>query len=211
MVIKLICSDCNGVLNNVDKDYSRSGWYSTISIDNRDLYNNINKFLFLSGKKYLVSSWMSGEITYKDINRIVADKFNLDFSYLNEKLVESAKNIEINWDLINIYQKYRKIGLKVVITSDNMDIFSEYTVPSKNLNNYFDCIFNSYDLKFLKESDEFKLYKQIAKDNGLELSEVLIVDDAEKLIEKAKEIGFSTYLYNQNTYKDFENILSKML
>lgn len=211
MTIKLVCSDCNGVLNNVDGDYSKSGWYSNISSDNSNLYDEINKFLFRSNKKYLISSWMSGEINYKDINKIIANNFEIDYEYLNEKLVESAKNLELNWDLINIYQKYRKNGLKVYITTDNMDIFSLYTVPANNLNNYFDNIYNSSNLKNLKENNEFKLFKEIANDNNLKSEEIIIVDDSKEVIEKAKENGFNTYLYNQDTYSNFENELFKML
>lgn len=212
MSIKLICTDCNGVLNNVDGDYSKSGWWTTVGCE---LYDKIFKLLFKNnetdGKRYLMSSWMSGEISYKDMNRFVSSVFGIDENYLNDKLVESAKNLVLNWDLIKIFEKQRKNGLKVMITTDNMDIFSEYTVPANELNKYFDNIFNSADLGYLKTDDEFKLYKKIAQDNNLKLSEVLVVDDGKKLIKKAEEIGFSVYLYNQETYMDFESTLDEML
>lgn len=128
---------------------------------------------------------------------------------MQRHLEESARILELNWDLIDIYQKYRKKNVKVVITSDNMDVFSEQTVPYNKLNNYFDEIYNSSDLGYLKETNDFELYRNLAKTNSLELDEVLIVDDTEKLINNAKDLGFSTYLYNQDTFGNFEKFCEK--
>lgn len=211
MTIKLICSDSNGVLNNVHQDYSRAGcgWWSSIINDDPKLYEKINNFVF-GESKYLCNSWMCNEISSRDMNKILSDRFEVDENYLEKMSVESGKGLLLNWDLINIYQKQRKKGLKVVITTDNMDVFSLYTVPFNNLNDYFDDIFNSAELGHLKEYDDFRLYKKIAEDNGLKLSEILIVDDTKKLIDKAEKIGFSTYLYNQDTYMNFENVLNDL-
>ena len=153
MTIKLICSDCNGVLNNVDGDYSKTGWYSTILQDNYELYNKISKFLFRSGKNYFINSWMSGEINYKDINSILAINFDTSIDYLNKKLIDSAAKLELNWKLVKTYQYFREKGLKIFITTNNMDIFSLYTVPAQNLNNYFDKIYNSFDINLIDESN----------------------------------------------------------
>lgn len=211
LAIKLICSDFDGVLSNVDRDFSKNGWYSSLREDDKILSNDIQNFLFKSNRKFLISSWMSGEINYKDINAIIANRFDFDYSYLEKQLINSAKKLKLNWNLIETYQKHRKNGVKVVLTTDNMDIFSLYTVKENNLNVYFDNIYNSFDLKSLKTSNEFELYKNIAKENNIELYEILIVDDGEKMIEKAKSIGFTTYLYNQSTYFDFERDLCKIL
>lgn len=201
MTIKLICSDCNGVLNNVDGDYSKSGWYSTIAVDDAELYAKINKFLF--SKKYLISSWMSGEIGYRDINKIVASNFDVRYDYLNEKLIESAKKLELNWDLIRTFQNFRKGGGRVVITSDNMDIFTLYTVAANNLNDYFDGIYNSSDIGHLKDFDNFQLYRNLAEENGVSFAEVLVVDDSRRIINGVMELGFAGYLYNLDTCRKF--------
>lgn len=209
MAIKLICSDCNGVLNNVDGDYSKSGFYSTIANENEELYRAINEFLFRGGSKHLGRAWMAGEISYTDLNTILSLKFNCEYSYLNSKLEESARLLELNWDLIKIYQRFRKNNIKVVITSDNMDIFSRQTVPHNKLNDYFDEIYNSSDLKHLKEENEFELYRKLANKYGLNTKEVLIVDDGQRLIRKARKLGFSAYLYNQNTCDKFESWMNQ--
>jgi len=211
MAIKLICSDCNGVLNNVDGDYSKSGWYSTVSTDDVSLYNQIYRFLFASNRRYLIYSWMAGEITYKDINRIIADYFKVDRDYLTKKLIESAKNLELNWNLIDVFQRCRKDGIKATITSNNMDIFSLYTVPANNLNNYFDEIYNSSNIGYLKDFNDFELYKNIAKKYNIDVSEILVIDDSRRILESLENIGFSVYLYNNDTYMNFESALNEML
>jgi hypothetical protein len=54
----------------------------------------------------------------------------------NKILTESIKEYEWNWDLINLYQVYRQKGIKVFITTDNMDIFDIlYTVFKKLAHN----------------------------------------------------------------------------
>ena len=85
MNIKLICSDCDGVLANVDHDYSKSGYY--VNKDNIQTYDCIHKFVFQS--KYLIKSWMVNEITYGEINKIIADRLNIREEKIKDILKQS--------------------------------------------------------------------------------------------------------------------------
>jgi FMN phosphatase YigB (HAD superfamily) len=212
MTIKLICSDCDGVLANIDHDYSKSGYYVGIRKKNQKTYDNIQRFLGNTdcgwdANRFLLKAWMNGEITYKELNRMIAYKFDCDPDYLDKELLKSAEELEMNWTLIELYQKYRKNGIKVVITTDNMDIFSLGTIPANKLDLYFDKIYNSFDLKILKRDNNFGLYKKIAEENELKLEEVLIVDDTVSLIDRGKELGFSVYLFNSSSCNGFEKWL----
>jgi len=173
-MVKLICSDCNGVLDHVNHDYSQTGYYNTKE-SGFELYSKINKIIFES--KYLNKSWMVNELSFEEMNLILSNKLNVEKEYLDKILIQSIKEIKWNWDLINLYQKYRKQGIKVIITTDNMDIFSKIAIPYNNFDKYFDKIFNSADIKLLKIENNYQFLNDISNEYGLNTNEILIIDD----------------------------------
>jgi FMN phosphatase YigB (HAD superfamily) len=200
-MIKLICSDCNGVLDHLDHDYSKFGYYITKE-SNSEILDNIQKILW--NNKYLVKSWMKNEISYEDVHLILSSKTNIAKEYYDKILIQSIKEFEWNWDLINLFQKYRQQGIKVIMTTDNTDVFSTIAIPYNNFNKYFDKIYNSSELKLLKGEDNYRFFDNIAKEFTLSPNEILIMDDNKTIIEETKNIGYKTYLYNMETYKNFE-------
>jgi FMN phosphatase YigB (HAD superfamily) len=197
-MIKLICCDCNGVLEHIDHDYTKSGIY----VDDSEVIGKINNFIF--GTKHLLNSWMTGEITYKELNKLLSYKFNVNEKYLDDLLVQNMNDFIWNWDLIKLFQKHRNQRIKVFITTNNNDIFTLVAVPKNNFNKYFDKIYNSADIKYLKEENNLQLFKEISLEYKIEESEMLIIDDNKSIIKKADELGYKTYLYNSETSNDFE-------
>lgn len=204
-MIKLILSDFDGVLNNVERDYTNTGFYTTIRNENPELMQKIANFLFKSSSGYITKAWMQGDISYKELNMLMARKFNTTEDYLNKCLIESVKKMKLNENLINFYQKQRAINTKVCIMSDNMDIFSEVSVQHFNLNKYFDKIYNSADLKQLKRDKNCELAKKIANEFDCEYKDILVIDDGKKLLDELNEYGFKTFLYNNETQNQLEN------
>ena len=66
-MIKLILSDFDGVLNNVERDYTNTGFYTTIRNENPELMQKIANFLFKSSSGHITKAWMSGDISYKEL------------------------------------------------------------------------------------------------------------------------------------------------
>jgi FMN phosphatase YigB (HAD superfamily) len=205
-MVKIICSDCNGVLEHIAHNYSKSGYY-VIKNGNNEKSSKITKIIYES--KYLINSWMVNEITFEEINKILSIRLGIDEEYLNNLLVKSIKEFEWNWELINIYQKNRQNGIKVIMTTDNMDIFTKIAVPENNFNDYFDKIYNSSDLKCLKAENNLKLFFDICNEYKINPNEMLIIDDNKTFIEKAIELGYRTYLYNMETKNNFEEWFDK--
>ncbi|HSQ97111.1 MAG TPA: HAD family hydrolase [Rickettsiales bacterium] len=209
-MIKLILSDFDGVLSNVDRDFITTGFYTTIRNENPELMQNIGNFLFKSSSGHINRAWMQGEISYKELNTLMARKFNTTENYLNKHLIESVKKMKLNESLINFYQKQRLEGIKVCIMSDNMDIFSEVSIKHFNLDKYFDKIYNSADVKQLKRDKNCELAKRITNEFGYENKDVLVIDDSEKLLGELNEYDFKTFLYNNKTQDQFENWFAKL-
>lgn len=209
----MICSDCDGVLANVaDRKYEESGFYIYVYKANSALYDKINDFVFSDKKngRRLLDAWMVGAITHKQINRILAENFGCDPDYLDESLLRGCREMKFDWNLIGLFQKYREMGLKVFITTDNIDAFSDVTVPTQKLKKYFDKIYNSFSAGMLKIDNNCQLFRNIAEENLLTPAETLILDDNEKIIGAAEKLGFKTYLYNYRTYLDFEKWFLKL-
>jgi FMN phosphatase YigB (HAD superfamily) len=207
MAIKLICSDCNGVLEHVNQDYSKTGYYvsqKTVPAEQQEMLCLIREYIFSRAAKSLLESWMRNEISYKQFNKIAAGKFNQDDEFLNRTLELSVTEFEWNWDLINLYQHYRKRGIGVVMTTDNMDIFSLVAVPFNKFDTMFDKIYNSADIGMLKDDNNLQLFKDITCEYDLSFDEILIIDDGKPFLDKACNLGFKTYLYNAETCKNFE-------
>ncbi|MDD2840265.1 MAG: HAD hydrolase-like protein [Rickettsiales bacterium] len=209
-MIKLILSDFDGVLNNVERDYTNTGFYTTIRNENPELMQNIGNFLFKSKTGHITKAWMQGDISYKELNVLMARKFNTTGEYLNKHLVESVKKMKLNDKLINFYQTQRAKGIKVYIMSDNMDIFSEISIKHFNLDKYFDKIYNSADMKQLKRDNNCELAKRITTEFGCNNEDVLVIDDGKKLLDELNEYNFKTFLYNNETQNQFENWFAKL-
>ena len=207
-MIKLICSDVNGVLEHVDHNYSQSGYFKIKGVE-LEFSKKIDDIF--TTYKYLIKSWMTNEISFKDVNLIISKKLNIDEEYLNKILIQSIKEYEWNWDLINLYQKFRHKGIKVVITTDNMDIFSKIAVPYNKFDIYFDKIYNSSDIKLLKDENNYQFFNNILKEHDLDYNEILIIDDNKSTIENAEKMGYKTYLYNINTCNFFEEWVNRII
>jgi FMN phosphatase YigB (HAD superfamily) len=108
-----------------------------------EVINSITTFLFRDSKD-LVNDWMTGLTASSRVIDIVADQFKLKAHELNQELERSCRNMKFM--SIGIPNKIRQIqeqGTKVVIATDNMDTFDDWTVPSLKLDSIFDGILNS--------------------------------------------------------------------
>ncbi|NLZ72212.1 MAG: HAD family phosphatase [Bacteroidales bacterium] len=82
--------------------------------------------------------------------------------------------------------------------------FSSY---GKSLNDYFDKIYTSYEIGYIKPHRE--IFDFMVKDANLNPSETLFIDDGPKNIEAAQKLGFKTYLVSPQ--KDWQGDLTELL
>ncbi len=116
------------------------------------------------------------------------------------------KNIVVNRELINMIHKTR--NLKVCIASDNFyglhvgfnSIFGE---SFKNFKKFY-----SYKLKSIKSEE---MLSMILLKLQVSAEDCILIDDSEKNIDKAKNIGMKTVLHQANgkTLLELNNILYK--
>lgn len=200
---KVILCDFDGVLSRFDQSSKQEGFYSLLATEHPALHNNVIDFLFTSGN-HLRKSWMCGEISYTDINALMAHRFGVAKDYLDAVLLKSIQQFTLNQHLIALLQQFRRFGTTVVIMSDNMDVFTQYVVPHFGLHTLFDEIFSSSDLRKMKSYNNWELPREIAEKYGCDYADVLAIDDWEELTTSLLKLGFRTFLYNEATQASFE-------
>lgn len=176
-------------------------WYKTISFGNfwnhlcndgrKSLYNNINKFLYVEADKELLRDWMRGRISYDLILDRVSEDIGESKDFLKEELIKSCETLDVCSKSLDLIQKIREGGTKVVLASDNMDIFRKYTVPALKLEQYFDDLLLSNELGCLKsdlyaDADNVEIKKEksspffgdYVNKNGFGYSQTVLIDDS---------------------------------
>jgi len=134
--------------------------------------------------KDIVNTWMRGQINSIDICRMISTKFHIPFKTLWTELVYSCKTMGFCSDKIPVLlSKLREKGYKVVLATDNMDIFKKYTFVNKYIYNYFDSWLISCESGFLKQDFSLGIlpfFHGYIKSHNLEYSNCLLLDDSIK-------------------------------
>ncbi|MEI7504349.1 MAG: HAD family phosphatase [Paludibacter sp.] len=72
----------------------------------------------------------------------------------------------------------------------------EFEKTGKNITDYFDKCYLSYEMKMVKPDAE--IFQALLKSEDVEASQCLFLDDGPKNIEQANKLGFQTYLVSAN-------------
>lgn len=195
-------------------------WYHTLSNDNfwghiknnnPKLYQEITNKVF-NNPDISVKEWMRGFISTNEIIKKISND-DKEFNFLKNELIHSVKNTKFaNKDIIVLLNKLKQKGIKLVIATDNMDVFMDYTVPSLNLYNYFDNIICSSDINCLKIdlfSEKPRFFEDYLSKNNINYKDCLFIDDQKKFIDFYKKYGMNTERI-ENT-DDIENIVRKYI
>lgn len=141
--VETIVIDWYGTLSN-------SKYWSGFERSDGKLYDAINNFLF-NQHKQAVRDWMRGQKSYQQICKEISDALNQNYDLIVHGLLESAQNMQFDsQDIPALIQKIRGKGIRVILATDNMDVFADYTVPTLKLRENFDDILISTQKKVLK-------------------------------------------------------------
>ncbi len=117
-----------------------------------------------------------------------------DWAVLNSK-----KREHINWELLDFIKKLQK-QFKVYIFSDTFNVAMDDDL-NKEINSMFDGIFVSYREGFRKPSPE--AFQNVLNKIGANPEECIFIDDTERNIIAANELGVKAFLYRSlNELKD---------
>ncbi len=101
-----------------------------------------------------------------------------------------------NKKLIDVIQSLRKSGIKCYIASDNEKYRAAQLLQALEVNTNFDGYFFSYTLGYTKADGDY--FQKILLELGInDPTQVLLVDDSERNVSVATNVGLKTYLYEK--------------
>lgn len=192
----------SAVFFDFDGVLCRDRFYTTVEAEFPQATKFVSDVIFGGDQKY-ADRWMRGQLTYRDINTIIADQTGIPLKILTDLFFSGVRQMQIDVKLLDFAATLKQGGVKVAIVTNNMDIFNEVTVPEQNLVDNFTVTVNSYDYGTMKHEQNGLLFDVTLKKLGLEsFHDVLLIDDSPVACEIFKRKGGAAYRYvNQ---KEFE-------
>ena len=160
-------------------------------------YDWIQRNIF--GNKELVQKWMRNQISSAEVNRLIVENTGIGYETLDELFKESIRKMELEREIRDLAESLRSSGRKIGIVTDNMDIFTEITIPNHQLDKLFDIIINSADYGVLKKEADGKLFDIALTALGETIGDSLMIDDSEATIELYKQKGGNGFIYKSPT------------
>lgn len=166
---------------------------ATLLPEYRKIYDWIQKNIF--GNDELVRKWMINQINSADINQLIAENTGIQYETLKELYEESVRKKKLEKEIISLAKQLKMSGKKIGIVTNNMDVFTQITIPTHQLDIVFDGIINSADHGLLKKDNEGKLFDIALTILGENIENSLMIDDSEQTIELYKKKGGHGFIY----------------
>ena len=192
--IKLVLFDFGGVI--ADEGF-KQGLFS-ISRE-----NNINNREFYSAACSIISDcgYLTGDADEKIFWQEMRQKFSLigTDAYLSSQIL--SRFIVRGW-VLEIIKQLRDQNVLTAILSDQTDWLDRLN-DKYDFFKYFDRVFNSFYFKQSKHNG-WKIYDTVFNEMSIPANSALFIDDNEKNIKNAEEIGLNVILF-----KDRESFETK--
>lgn len=203
-MIKLLLVDFDGVMS-IDK------FYADHPKKFEEEFAHLRSALFMNPEDNLLDEWMRGRLAYHELHKKIAEKKHINPAIYDAALIKSIAAMKLNRHMLDTVRKLRASGVKVVLFTNNMDIFNDVTVDLFGLGELFDDIYNSSDHGKLKFEDD-SLFKRALSEAGVQADEAALVDDSTHSIESMHALGGQAFHYVDYTesHPAFEEWLAEL-
>jgi len=137
-------------------------------------------FLF-GGDGELARRWMLGEATATEAVGVVAEALALDAAVLLRALRRSCEQMRlVDPGILATVQQLRDHGVHVAIATDNMDTFTNWTVPALQLRQHFDGVISSSERQAFKRhlvDGRSPFFSEYFEQNGINPHRSVLLDD----------------------------------
>lgn len=187
-MIKAIAFDFGGVIEIKDGNlFQEIAEYLQISLEDWErVYSSLNHM------------HNTGEKKGDEVVALTAKEFNASdeqISYINDLILKIRKTKKINYELLEIIRKLKERNYKVGLLSNN-SVNLNKKLQDENITGIFDVIVISGDVGFQKPQPE--IFKILSDRLGVKLNELIFIDDTEKSLEGAENIGYTPILFINN-------------
>lgn len=162
---------------------SRSTFWGHVSEKHpqSEIYKKISQCLFVDNAD-LINPWMRGKYEAWEICTKISDKTGISYGIVYDGLVQSCREMQLVSDSIpEIIQRLRESGMAVLVATDNMDTFRNFTVEGMKLKNMFDGFLISYEVGSLKQDSNGGIplfFNTYMKENNIDYSSAILFDDS---------------------------------
>lgn len=170
-------------------------WYKTLSFDlfwqklkneNPLEFRIIETSIFCNEEK--MKKWMTGQHSSEEICKDISLLTTFDEQQLFSELQRCCSNMHVHPSIINTIQKLQS-QYHVIITTDNMDCFSRFTVPATNIQSWTDAILNSSDTQRLKNDEQGKTFRETSNLLHVPFHQTICIDDTLSTCELIQSLG----------------------
>ena len=186
-MIKAIAFDYGGVIEIKERNsFQEIASYLQVSLEDWErVYFSLNHMFNVGGK-----SW-------DEVIALVAKEFNASdeqISHIKNLVSEIKKTKKINSELLEIIKKLKK-NYKIGLLSNN-SVNLNQRIRDNNIAEIFDAVVISGEVGFQKPQPE--IFKILSEKLGVELNELIFVDDTKRSLEGAEKIGYFPILFTNN-------------
>lgn len=194
-------------------------WYKTLSssrffVDNQAenaQWCKIFRKRIFKDNADLLDDWLVGKITTHDILSRVS-RNEAEYQRAFDLLKRSCEKMQFDSErFLPLIKKLRSKGYKVVVATDNMDVFTKYAVPALKLDKYFDGVISSAELGITKKeiiNGRLPFFDSFLNVYGESYENAFLFDDRPDIINQCQIAGLSGKCIN--CPEDLEDGLAKL-
>lgn len=150
----------------------------------------------------LVNPWMLGKINSQHVCEFISEKTGISSQLLQNELEISCRQMTfVNKEVEKLLNKIKKKGIPLVIATDNMDTFTNYTYPEINKNNLFAGCINSYEtgcFKYECIKDALPFFDSYLRIRRLTYRDVVLIDDSIEKNGNFQRLGFEIEIIDKS-------------
>ena len=178
-------------------------WYLTLTsvtflnklkTEHHDIFKKFIEVIFEKNQNGWQYDWARGKLNKENAAAEIEKAGIMPHEKVLQTFADCCANQTLDYpEVLNLISKIRKQGIKVVLATDNWDVFCDYTIPSLNLEHYFDDILSSNQVGFLKRDvkDGIMLFfADYLQKNNIKKEQAVLVDDAKINIDTCQKCHF---------------------
>ena len=175
-----------------------------IEIEEGDLIQEIADYLKITKEDWHKAYYSfnhlcnTGKSSWQEVLTLVCREFSASDDQINhvyEMIKQKKKTKKINLELVEIIKDLKNKNYKIALLSNNAVNLRQKLID-KNVIDLFDEVIISEEVGCQKPCPE--IFEILFNKLGVKSNETIFIDNAEKSLEKAKEIGFVPILYVGN-------------
>jgi hypothetical protein len=149
------------------------------------------------GNAPVVSAWMRGDLTLRDVAALVAQDIPLPLADILDTLHRGCASMSFNTAVWRFAIAQRREGRATALVTANMDVFTTTVVPAHGLANLFDVILNTADYREMDKSVLWAMaFERLG--NGICYRNSLLVEDGPASVESFRSLGGMAFQYSDD-------------